>query len=533
MFDISSDDINQLNDIDLRELVGRLCEAELASRGLSPSAVTWGGNQTAADGGLDVRVALPTGVSFEGFVPRPSTGFQVKKPDMPRAEIIAEMRPAGTIRPVIQELADVAGAYVIVSSTGSTADSALRNRQSALREALDGVDNADQLHTDFYDRTRLATWVRCHPGLITWVKEKVGRALIGWRPYGPWSGGVEGIEAEYLLDDKLCLHLGRHRDMPAQSVAQAIDELRDELAKPGKIVRLVGLSGVGKTRLAEALFDARIGSRPLPPSLAVYTNLSDNPDPQPTGLASDLLANRTRAVLIVDNCPPDLHRRLSDVCGGQTSTVSVLTIEYDVRDDQPEGTHVVTLDTSSPELIEKLVRRRYPHLSQVDARTITEASGGNARIATALAETVERSETIAGLTNDELFQRLFRQRHDPDNALLLAAQVCSLVYSFQGEALVGGEAELPRLASLAGQAVTETYRHVGELLRRDLVQQRGEWRAVLPHAVANRLAARALEDTPYDLINQQLVDGGTERLARSFSRRLSFLNDHPSRLLKN
>lgn len=527
MFDISSDDINQLNDIDLRELVGRLCEAELASRGLSPSAVTWGGNQTAADGGLDVRVALPTGVSFEGFVPRPSTGFQVKKPDMPRAEIIAEMRPAGTIRPVIQELADVAGAYVIVSSTGSTADSALRNRQSALREALDGVDNADQLHTDFYDRTRLATWVRCHPGLITWVKKKVGRALIGWRPYGPWSGGVEGIEAEYLLDDKLCLHLGRHRDMPAQSVAQAIDELRDELAKPGKIVRLVGLSGVGKTRLAEALFDARIGSRPLPPSLAVYTNLSDNPDPQPTGLASDLLANRTRAVLIVDNCPPDLHRRLSDVCGGQTSTVSVLTIEYDVRDDQPEGTHVVTLDTSSPELIEKLDRRRYPHLSQVDARTITEASGGNARIATALAETVERSETIAGLTNDELFQRLFRQRHDPDNALLLAAQVCSLVYSFQGEALVGGEAELPRLASLAGQAVTETYRHVGELLRRDLVQQRGEWRAVLPHAVANRLAARALEDTPYDLINQQLVDGGTERLARSFSRRLSFLNDHP------
>ena len=62
----------------------------------------------------------------------------------------------------------------------------------------------------------------------------------------------------------------------------------------------------------------------------------------------------------------------------------------------------------------------------MDARTIAEASGGNARIAIALAETVERSETIAGLSNEELFQRLFRQRHDPDNALLLAAQACSL-----------------------------------------------------------------------------------------------------------
>lgn len=527
MFDITPDDIKQLNDTDLRELIGRLCEAELACRGLSPSAVTWGGSQTAADGGLDVRVALPTDVAIEGFVPRPSTGFQVKKPDMPKAEIITEMRPAGIIRPVIQELADEAGAYVIVSSTGSTADSALRHRKNAMREAIEDVGNSDQLHTDFYDRTRLASWVRQHPGLITWVKEKIGRVLIGWRPYCSWTGAAEGVDAEYLLDDKLRLHLGRHRDAPDQSVAGAIDELRDELSRPGKIVRLVGLSGVGKTRLAQALFDSRIGGRPLPPSLAVYTNLSDNPDPQPIGLASDLIANCTRAVLIVDNCPPDLHRSLSELCRRQTSTVSVLTVEYDVRDDQPEGTQVITLDTSSPELIEKLVRRRYPHLSQVDARTIAEFSGGNARISIALAETVGRSDTVAGLSDEELFHRLFRQRQDSNDALLLAAQACSLVYSFHGEALTGDEAELPRLAALVGQAPAETYRQVGELLRRDLVQQRGVWRAVLPHAIANRLAARALDDFPFDLINQQLVQGGTERrLARSFSRRLSFLHDH-------
>lgn len=528
MFDITPDEILQLNDIDLRALVARLCEAELFARGLSPAAVTWGGSQTAADGGLDVRVALPSDAQIGGYIPRHSTGFQVKKPDMPRAEIIAEMLPAGAIRPVIQRLADESGAYIIVSATGSTTDSALQNRQDALREALNGVSNADQLVTDFYDRTRLASWVRCHPGLITWVKERIGRAFAGWHPYGAWGGAVEDTDAEYLLDDKLRLHLGRHRDAPAQSVVHAIDELRDELNGAGKVVRLVGLSGVGKTRLAQALFDSRIGLRPLPPSLAIYTNLSDNPDPQPTGLASDLIASRTRAILIVDNCPPDLHRRLSELCRGENSTVSVLTIEYDVRDDQPEGTQVVRLDTSSPALIEALLSRRYSHLSQVDARTIAEASGGNARIAIALAETVDRSDTISGLSDEELFQRLFRQRHDPDNALFLTAQACSLVYSFQGEALTGEEAELPRLAALAGQTTPDTFRHVRELLRRDLIQPRGYWRAVLPHAIANRLAARALEDMPYDLIDQQLVSGGSERLAKSFSRRLSFLHDHPA-----
>lgn len=526
MFDITPEEITALNDIDLRELVGRLCEAELVSRGISPAAVTWGGNQTAADGGLDVRVALPKGTSIGGFIPRAATGFQVKKPDMPRKAIFTEMRPQGTIRPVIEDLAHEAGAYIIVSATGSTADSVLRNRQKSLRDALDQVTNACELHTDFYDRTRLATWVRCYPGLITWVKERTGQAHVGWRSYGSWSGNAEDVNAEYLLDDRLTLQLYRTEDTTARSVADAIDELRDELSHPGKVVRLVGLSGVGKTRLAQALFDNRVGMRPLPSSHAIYTNLSDNPDPQPTSLASNLLQNRARAVLIIDNCPPDLHRRLAELCSGNNSKLSILTIEYDIRDDQPEGTQVVRLGTSSAELIQHLLQRRFAYLSQVDARTIAEASGGNSRIAIALAETVKRSGSIAGLSNDELFRRLFMQRQDPDDALLLAAQACSLVYSFDGETLDGESPELPRLALLANQTATQIYRHMGELLRRDLVQKRGVWRAILPHAIANRLAARALEDIPYQLIEEQLLTKGTERLARSFSRRLSFLHEH-------
>src|SRR5262249_2189019 len=122
MFEIIGDDIASLSDDDLRTLVGRLCEAELRSRDLPTSAVTWGGNQTAKDGGLDVRVALPAGTSIDGFVPKADTGFQVKKPDMPRGEIIEEMKPEGKVRPVIVELAEASGAYIIVSGTGSTAD---------------------------------------------------------------------------------------------------------------------------------------------------------------------------------------------------------------------------------------------------------------------------------------------------------------------------------------------------------------------------------------------------------------------------
>src|SRR5258706_12521307 len=59
MLEITPEHIAELGDADLRTLIGHLCEAELASRGLPVSSVTWGGDQRAADGGLDVRVALP------------------------------------------------------------------------------------------------------------------------------------------------------------------------------------------------------------------------------------------------------------------------------------------------------------------------------------------------------------------------------------------------------------------------------------------------------------------------------------------
>src|SRR4051794_29357140 len=106
MIEITGADIAILDDEDLRTLVGRLCEAEVRTRGLPASSVTWGGDQDAADGGIDVRVALPPDTAISGFVPRPATGFQVKKPDMPRSAIKEEMRPRGTIRPVIKDLAD-------------------------------------------------------------------------------------------------------------------------------------------------------------------------------------------------------------------------------------------------------------------------------------------------------------------------------------------------------------------------------------------------------------------------------------------
>lgn len=525
MIEITGNDINELSDTDLRTLIGLLCEAELRIAGLPTAGVTWGGHQNAKDGGIDVRVEVASALNNDGFIPRSNTGFQVKKPDMPRAAIIEEMRPDNQLRQVIKDLADVNGAYIIVSSQGSTADSALKNRKAAMQHAISDYTSASQMKVDFYDRERIAGWVRAHPAIILWIRDKIGRPIQGWKTFGNWANCPGGIEEEYFTDGNVRLYNATRPKSDGLSVVDGINELRSILSRPGSSVRLVGLSGVGKTRLVQTLFDGRIGENPLNRSQVFYSDISDSPHPDPRNFAEILIALQKPLMMVIDNCPPDLHRRLTSLCSAAGSLISLLTVEYDVRDDQPEETEVFRLEPASSDLIEKVVLNRFTHITEIGARIIAEFAGGNARIAIALAKTIERREDISQLRDHDLFERLFQQRNIPDGKLLKVAEVCSLVYSFD---IRTGEAdgnELKLLGSLIDLDVRELYENVSELKRRDLIQQRSYWRAVLPHAVANRLAERALQNIPPNIITDTFLNGTSERLLKSFSRRLGYLHN--------
>ena len=101
----------------------------------------------------------------------------------------------------------------------------------------------------------------------------------------------------------------------------------------------------------------------------------------------------------------------------------------------------------------------------MDSRRIAEFSGGNARIAIAIAGTIDKSESIAQLRDQELFARLFYQRHHPTRRSC-AAQVLSLVYSFNGEDVLDGDnAELSRLGSLMGETADSLVQSTAELER--------------------------------------------------------------------
>lgn len=527
--DLTPQDLLKLSDAELREMIRRLCEAELASQNLPTSAVLAGGAQEAADGGLDVVVKLNQPLKTPNFIPRPYTGFQVKKHGMTPKNCQDEMLYHGKApKNVICELAAASGAYIMVT-TDNCSDSMLKNRLDSMLKTVSTLPNHDQILLDFYGIDRLNQWLSLFPGTQLWVRECIGQPLTSWQSHGRWTTVPTEDNDAYITDKQP--HLTDISEGQAQrlTLAEGLTRFRTLLKKPQAILRLTGLSGTGKTRFAQALFEATVGNDALLPSEAIYADIGDTPFPVPAAMIEQLIAKKRRAIVVIDNCAPEIHRQLvRKIRDTANQSVSLLTIEYDVADDEPEETRVFRLETSAPSLTVDLLQRRYPSLSYDDADRLDKLSDGNTRLALALAQHVAKSGNLPQFSDRDLFQRLFNQRHAEDRHLLQEAQVLSLVYSFRISNNVqdNQQDELQVLADLAELPRRNLLSAVATLKQRQLIQSRGQWHAVLPQALANYLAVQALDSLSLRTVQQYLTIPQNSRLLKSYAHRLGTLPPH-------
>lgn len=521
IFDITGNDIFQLNDTDLRVLIGYLCEQDYRCVGLATIGVRAGGDQNAPDGGYDVVIDQSFKPPKRSPFHTSFVGIQVKTTNMTVSKIRAEMKPKGQIRSIFEKLAKKNGSYVIVSSKASTTESEHSKRINTMKGVFCEAGFADKISVHFFDGNAVAQWVRNHPSLIVWVRDKIGKRLEGWLPWGNWAKVPDIENEEFLLNDQIRIRL---QDDEEQNTLQAIDSIRRILNIQKSCTRLIGLSGVGKTRFVQALFDKSIGTSEVDPINVVYTDLSNSPGTSPQMMMDTLVEQSCRIVMVVDNCDPDLHSILTRRCKQTDSRVSLLTIEYDVRNAEPAETNVILMESANPDLIESFIKNRYPNVNQVDRITIAKMSDGNFRIAEAIASTIKKRQSISLLNDEVIFKRLFLQRNDVDPLLEKTARVCSLLYSFDGVNISGENAELPLLGEIAGIAPNILYENVNELKERKLIQKRSNWRAVLPHALANRFAITCLKGIPVSTIENAIMRSNSKRVIRSFSKRLSYLH---------
>ena len=525
MLELDKDDLSKLNESQLEDLVGRLAEAEIVARGGQISEVLYGGSINAPDGGVDVRVDVVSTTFTSGFIPCPNTIFQCKKSGMPKNRILAEMRPQGELRPAIAQQDAQNGGYVIVSLDDDCAEPVRDERLQAMREA---VKNHNAIHLDFIDLSRLHQWLRQHLSIMIWTREILGQPLPGWRSSGRWSHVPTDADDNFIFGSGISVMLPNNSSSSQKlTLKEAITSTRDLVRGSQKAIRIVGLSGVGKTRFVQALFESEIGENALDNTTVIYTDTGAEPNPSASRMIEQLISEKRRATVVVDNCSSKMHSQLANDVRKSENNIQLITVEYDIQDDQPEMTDVIKIEADGIDIAKKLILRRYSRIGEPNAERIADCAGGNARIALALAGNVSAGENVTQLSDETLFERIFQQRHPDDPSLNRHAEILSLVYSFAAKKNDDEPDELGILGSLCDASSSQLYTSAQELLKRGVAQKRGRWRAVLPQAIANHLAKSALHNIRSSDLQKTFEVPNSDRLIMSFAHRIRLLGAPP------
>jgi hypothetical protein len=506
-FNIEPTDVNKLNDIQLTQLLKELLHAEAFRFGLAQRSVEVALNITTSDGGEDGRISWEEGPESTDYIPNRLTLFQNKATAMgPTAYGKELLTKDGSLKPNVEQVLEAEGSYVVFTTQALT-KSGKQKRINEMRKILNTLGKAYSNSCDIkiYDSAQIAGWANRHISSIVAIQNWIGRpAERGLKTFYLWSEHED---------------ISRLPFIHVMSRQHIISTLKTELIKPKSCFRIMGLSGLGKTRTAYQAFCAD----DLLKNLVVYVDA--NHAPQIDALAADWISLSLEAILVVDNCEYRLHERLVREVRRADSKISLLSLDYNF-DTVSAQTKTFTLealdDSELLQLLNPIYKDRLPDLDR-----ITSFAQGFPQMAVLLAEArLIEDPRIGELTEDELANKLLWSRgenENPDHLKIL--QVCSL-FDFFG---IDNEAEyqLEFISSTVGLDIDTVFTCIQKYSERGLIDRRGRFGQVVPKPLAIRLAGQWWTKTRVEK-QKIFIDDVPDSMLQGFCDQVEKLDFHPT-----
>lgn len=509
-FKVESEDINRLNDIQLTQLLKELLQAEAYKFGIAQRAVEVALNIRVGDGGEDGRISWVNGPDQTEFLPNRLTMFQNKATEMGAAayanEIMTTARDGlpSALKPKVGEVLGSGGAY-IVFTTQELNTQQKDERIAAIRNKVreQGKAYADTCNIAIYDAAQISTWVNNFVSTVASVQHWVGRPMErGLKPFNMWSEDEDLSHLPFAAVDS-------RRDIVATLV--------EKVAVPKSCFRIIGLSGLGKTRTAFQVFAENETIR----NLVVYVDA--NHAPTIDALVADWVGLGLRAILIVDNCEYRLHERLAkEVCRG-SSQLSLLTLDYNMESVSAPSVCFRLGPMTDKELLQLLTPIYKDQLP--DLERIASFAQGFPQMAVLLAEArLTEDPRIGELTEDQLASKLLWRHGEAENPERInILQACSLFDVFGVEREV--ESQLEFIANVVGANIDKVYECVQEYSERGLIDRRGRYGQVVPKPLAIRLAGQWWTKTR-EQKQLELVDSIPEGMIEGFCHQIEKMDFH-------
>lgn len=302
-------------------------------------------------------------------------------------------------------------------------------------------------------------------------------------------------------------------------------------------IRLLGLSGLGKTRILLETFRPEENDNPslLSSNRILYVNCNDYPNQiNFAEIITKIKGDKEDAILIVDNCDISTHKLLVR----NLNALSLITIDSNPEENgSTEGTNYITIGKNDlSDIVTQLVDNDFQNVGDENVAKIKDFSQGIPLMAVLLGESVKNGEKFIGkLDNKELLDKLLGTKGNEEKHRTILKS-CSIFnyFGFYDEFATQTEfiAKSTNITSLNGDdnvKVNDFNDTCNHYLKREIFEKRGRYIGMRPFPLAMSLAQEWLEPlTPKRLIaviNEiaMLEEPDKTGLSKAFAEQMKYL----------
>jgi len=478
LLEITCEDIERLDDKQLTELLKKLLHLEASKYNIPASSIHVSLKINVGDGGEDGRIEWEGKPDCTDYIPNRLTMFQCKATEMKLSKCADEVltkkvrNKPQEVKAQVDKILIKNGCYILFISKETFNQKQLDERINTIKEVFksQGKDYTNTAQIKIYDANKIRDWVNKYLQTIIYVMGCCGKSLpLGLQTWNKWENDKDN---KFFRFEK------------TEQIDSYIKQLQTTLSQPQGIARIIGLSGLGKTRLAfETFKDNETLSNKV-----IYIDLN-NREQNLLSYVCEWCRAKYEIILIVDNCDLETHQTLEKNIINNNSRLSLLTLDYRHPDEQ-SNILTIKLEPTNDEVIKTLLNQKYQGLLDADLNRIVGFAQGFPQMAVMLANARLNEEKSIGSLNDDILLEKLLGKHDK-----ISKEIISIASLFENFGIEGNaEDELKFITNnvIYNNSLINTdifYENIIKFEERGLINKAGRYVQVVPKPLAIRLAA--------------------------------------------
>lgn len=299
-----------------------------------------------------------------------------------------------------------------------------------------------------------------------------------------------------------------------------LQQLKQCLVNNKGIVRLIGLSGMGKTRLVKDAFND--GEHNLH---FLYADCNDFKKETIYNRLEILFHNDKQATIVIDNCDKDFLFKIIELRDSSNAINPIITIYNDPNERRVSGTDLIILERDQNDAVVLGILSKNPVLTEEQRAKTADFASGNPKMAELLVRGLNSGRALGDLDDSELMTKLLQTDEQSDARVIL--QSLSLFqyvgYREDKRSQVESIAKSKPFTLLNYNDDTIMY-HVDEVIntykRRGILESRGRYIGIRPLPLAFHLIEEWLdkrsEETMLAAIHDLTAMKDSQELTKAF-----------------